>query len=214
MMVLSSERLDIIQRKLEQTNEGILHVLRESSSELDDTSSSSSTTMRGESNNNEIKMLNLLHESKSTITASSTATKSDHSSGPDIVDTVIKLIAEDLDVVNKLDDDDENTKKKLMDEKLSEGNSPSSLKNNKSVTITSSESGEFFTKRYISNYVCLCVYDVYICIIYHIVGGKDGCNEVYVYTYIHVLYIIYCGRQGWLLDLILGSTFPYLPLLN
>ena len=147
MMVLSSERLDIIQRKLKQTNEGILHVLRESSSELDDTSSSSST-MRGESNNNEIKMLNLLHESKSKITSSSPATKADHSSG-DIVDTVIKLIAEDLDVVNKLDDDDENTKKKLMDEKLSEGNSPSSLKNNKSVTITSSDSGEFFTKKYI-----------------------------------------------------------------
>ena len=148
MMVLSSERLDIIQRKLEQTNEGILHVLRESSSELDDTSSSSST-MRGESNNNEIKMLNLLHESKSTITASSPATKSDHSSGPDIVDTVIKLIAEDLDVVNELDDDDENTKKNLMDENFSnkEGDSPSSLENNKSVT--SSEPGEFFTKRYI-----------------------------------------------------------------
>lgn len=151
MMVLSSERLDIIQRKLEQTNEGILHVLRESSSELDDTSSSSSTTLRGESNNNEIKMLNLLHESKSTITASSTATKSDHSSGPDIVDTVIKLIAEDLDVVNELDDDDENTKKNLMDENFSnkEGDSPSSLENNTSVTITSSEPGEFFTKRYI-----------------------------------------------------------------
>ena len=150
MMVLSSERLDIIQRKLEQTNEGILHVLRESSSELDDTSSSSST-MRGESNNNEIKMLNLLHESKSAITASSTATKADHSSGPDIVDTVIKLIAEDLDVVNKLDDDDENTKKNLMDENFSnkEGDSPSSLENNTSVTITSSEPGEFFTKRYI-----------------------------------------------------------------
>ena len=213
-MVLSSERLDIIQRKLEQTNEGILHVLRESSSELDDTSSSSSTTLRGESNNNEIKMLNLLHESKSTITASSTATKSDHSSGPDIVDTVIKLIAEDLDVVNKLDDDDENTKKKLMDENLSEGNSPSSLKNNKSVTITSSESGEFFTKRYISHYVCLCVYDVYMYYISYC--GRKGWLQrgVYVYTYIHVLYIIYCGRQGWLLDLILGSTFPYLPLLN
>lgn len=37
-MVLSSERLDIIQRKLEQTNEGIMHVLRESSSALDDSS--------------------------------------------------------------------------------------------------------------------------------------------------------------------------------
>ena len=148
MMVLSSERLDIIQRKLEQTNEGILHVLRESSPALDDTSSSSST-MRGESNNNEIKMLNLLHESKSAITASSTATKVDYSSGPDIVDTVIKLIAEDLDVVNKLDDDDENTKKNLMDENFSnkEGDSPSSLENNKSVT--SSEPGEFFTKKYI-----------------------------------------------------------------
>ena len=149
MMVLSSERLDIIQRKLEQTNEGILHVLRESSPALEDTStSSSSTTLRGESNNNEIKMLNLLHESnKSTITSFSTATKA--ASSGEIVDTVIKLIAEDLDVVNELDDDDENTKKKLMDEKLSEGNSPSSLKNNKSVTTSSEEPGEFFTKRYI-----------------------------------------------------------------
>ena len=44
----------------------------------------------------------------------------------------------------------------------------------------------------------MCIYDVYICMYYisYIVGGKDGCNEVYMSIYMYVLiYMLWGGKD-------------------
>ena len=71
-MVLSSERLDIIQSKLEQTNEGILKVLRESS--FADTSSS--TTSRESNNIDQVAKKKLMDENFSNSDGDSLVNKS------------------------------------------------------------------------------------------------------------------------------------------